>query len=172
MLRRDDDVTDGKTTLAQRHRGSAAVRTSTAHPTQETAGGVLPNRRTAGSRLPTELQTTAGEDECRTPSDYPRNCRRLLGRMSAVHHQLDGERQLQPVVRRITGEGGPSAGPASSLRACFLRVGRTGLPALHRLGRRELSPPWQHQRQDPVDRVCARPRTLLGSTNSRLEGLL
>ena len=67
LTRRDDSITDGKTTLAQRHRGGA-VRTSTAHPTQETAGRVLPNRRTAGSRLPTELQTTAGEDGCHTPA--------------------------------------------------------------------------------------------------------
>ena len=87
LTRRDDVITDDKTTLAQRHRGGAAVRTSTAHPTLETAGRVLPNRRTAGSRLPTELQTTAGEDGCRTPADYPRNFRRLLGRMAAVHQQ-------------------------------------------------------------------------------------
>ena len=68
LTRRDDSITDNKTTLSQRHRGGAAVRTSTAHPTQETAGGVLQNRRTAGSRLPTELQTTTGEDGCRTPA--------------------------------------------------------------------------------------------------------
>ena len=124
----------------------AAVRTSTAHPTQETAGRVLQNRRAAGSRLPTELQTTAG-------------------RMAAIDQQLVGK--LQPVVRRSTGEGGSSAGAASSLRPCPLRVGRTGLPALHRLGRRGHSPLWQHQRRDP-----ARPRTLRVSINSRLAGLL
>ena len=76
---------------------------------------------------------------CRTggqlAADYPRNCRRLLGRRAAIPQQLDGELQLRPVVRRGTGEEGPSAGATSSLPACLLRVGRTGLPALHRLGR-------------------------------------
>ena len=153
LTRRNDVITDGKTTLAQRHRGGAAVPTSTAHPTQETVGRVLQNRRTAGSRLPTELQTTAGEDGCHTPAagwGTPTSTSR-----TEEHRRGRSIRWTSFLPTRLPLTGGEDR----TTRAT--PTGETGL-----------SPPWQHQRQDPVDRVCTRPCTLPGSTNSRLEGLL
>ena len=68
LTRRDDVITDDKTTLAQRHRGA---------PPCEHQPHIQPWRR------PGEFCRTGGQ----LAADYPRNCRRLLGRMAAVHQQ-------------------------------------------------------------------------------------
>ena len=156
LTRRDDSITDDKTTLAQRHRGGAAVRTPTAHPTQETAGRVLQNRRTAGSRLPTELQAIAREDGCHTPA--------AGWGTSTSTSRTEGHRRGRSIRRsnflptRLPLTGGEdrttSATPTGETRTFVTVATPTAGP-------------------DPVDRAYTGPLKARGTTNnSRPAGLL